>query len=237
MKYRDPVASALAFIEAYFPECDVAFLAGSVVRGEATATSDLDIVVLTGREAAPYRESFLWEGWPIEVFVHNEPSLFDYFDRGAMPILQQMCVESIVLRDRDGTTAKRVKEEARRRLDAGPEPLAAEELDALRYSVTNILDDFSGSTSEGEDYFIAQELASECVRLVLLTNRRWLGHGKWTLRALRRFDPFLADQLTAALTEFYKSGDKVGLSAFAEAALLPVGGRLFEGYKASPKGK
>lgn len=40
-----PEMAAQLVIEKHFPNCQAALLAGSVVRGEATSTSDLDIVV------------------------------------------------------------------------------------------------------------------------------------------------------------------------------------------------
>jgi hypothetical protein len=235
----DFLEAGRAFIEAEFPECRAAFLAGSVVRGEATATSDLDIVVITDREDAPYRESFLWDGWPVEAFVHNERSILDFFESDARryrPSLQQMCAEGLVLRDIDGVGA-RTKEEARRQLDAGPEPLTPEELDRLRYTVTDLLDDFSGSVREEETYLIAHGLAEASVRLLLLGNGRWLGGGKWMLRALRAFDPVMANQLGGALKAFYKSEEKAGLVAFAEVVLERMGGRLFEGFRSPRKDK
>jgi hypothetical protein len=70
----------------------------------------------------------------------------------------------------------------------------------------------------------------QAAELVLLHNGRWLGTGKWLARALRRFDPDLAAQLTSALKAFYQAGSKEELVNFAEQALEPVGGRLFEGY-------
>ena len=42
----DAVEAALAVVERDCPTCLAAFLAGSVVQGEATATSDLDIMVI-----------------------------------------------------------------------------------------------------------------------------------------------------------------------------------------------
>jgi hypothetical protein len=232
----DPVALAEAFVGAEFPECDVAFLAGSVVRGEATSTSDLDIVVITGRQGTPYRESFLKGGWPIEVFVHNERSYLDFFasDRARYePKLQQMCLEGIVLRDPNGL-AERIREEARRQIEAGPEPLTSDKFDRLRYALTDLLDDFVGTDREEEAYFIAHDLASASARLILLSNGRWLGGGKWLLRALRSFDPALAEQLATSMSRFFRSGKKAQLIAFAEGALASVGGRLFEGYRNPP---
>lgn len=225
------------FVEADFPECRAAFLAGSVVRGEGTATSDLDVVIITDREGTPYRESFVRDGWPVEVFVHSEHSILDYFERDIkryQPSLQQMCAEGLLLRDTDGVGA-RTKEEARRQLEAGPEPLTPEELERLRYTVSDLLDDFTGSVRDEETYFISHDLAEASVRLLLLSNSRWPGGGKWILRALRAFDPIMADKLKSALTGLYKSGDKVGLEAFTESVLAPMGGRLFEGFRSPRK--
>ena len=60
-----------SIITSHFPNCDVALLGGSVARGEATKTSDLDIVIIDPSLSSCYRESFYSNGWPVEVFVHN----------------------------------------------------------------------------------------------------------------------------------------------------------------------
>ena len=52
----DAVEAALAVVERKCPTCLAAFLAGSVVRGEATATSDLDIMVIVPEGSPTYRE-------------------------------------------------------------------------------------------------------------------------------------------------------------------------------------
>ena len=41
-----PIEAAQNIITSQFPNCDVALLGGSVARGEATKTSDLDIVIV-----------------------------------------------------------------------------------------------------------------------------------------------------------------------------------------------
>jgi predicted nucleotidyltransferase len=232
-----PMEAARAFIERYFPECAAAFLAGSVVRGEGTATSDLDIVVITGREEVPFRQSFVESGWPIEVFVHNEESLRRYFASDVedfTPSLPVMCTEGIVLRDVDGL-AQRIRQGAEELLERGPEPLTPEQIEARRYFLTDLLDDLTGSQKHDEAMFIANNLAVKAAELLLLHNRQWIGHGKWLPRALKRFDPEVASQLTSALDTFYRTGDKDELIRFAEGALALAGGRLFEGYYSSGK--
>jgi predicted nucleotidyltransferase len=231
----DAIEVARAFVDQRFPEALAAFLAGSVIRGDATATSDLDIVVLTEREEAPFRESLREGGWPIELFVHTPDSLRRYLARDIdrrRPVLIRMCDEGIVLRDRAGTAA-RVKEEARELLSRGPAALAEEEIDQRRYGVTDLLDDFEGCEDRLEGLFIAAELAAAAAELLLLRQGRWIGRGKWVPRALRELDPRLVEQLAVAMRAFAESGTKDGLIRFAEDALAPSGGRLFEGYRAS----
>ena len=44
-KKLEPFTAAKKFIAKRFPDCQGAVLAGSIVRGEETVTSDLDIVI------------------------------------------------------------------------------------------------------------------------------------------------------------------------------------------------
>ena len=231
----DALDAARAFIDQQFPECTAAFLAGSTLRGEATATSDLDIVIITPKEGTPYRESFLAFGWPIETFVHNFNSCLAYFASDASersPSLPLMCVEGVILRDRDGT-APRIRDAARAILEQGPPPLNEADVARIRYMVTDALDDFIGTSTPGENYLIAGRLAEVAAQFLLAYHRQWSGDGKWLIRALKRFDAEKAQQLTTALERFYRQGSKDELVHFAGQVLEPVGGRLFEGYKAA----
>ena len=70
-----PAAIATKIQKDRYPNSDIIFLAGSVARGEGTATSDLDLVVVFQQLPAAYRESFQFEGWPVEAFVHDPETL------------------------------------------------------------------------------------------------------------------------------------------------------------------
>jgi hypothetical protein len=231
----DALAAADAFVAERFPVCVVALLAGSVVRGEATPTSDLDIVIVTTIAAtpdAPYRESFVAFGWRIEAFVHTAESYPHFFASDTArrrPSLPRMCAEGVVLRDAGGL-AQRIKDEARHLLERGPVPLTTAELDAYRYRVTDLLDDLEGSTRLAETIFIANELAVAASELILLHHGQWIGLGKWVHRAMARFDPARAERLSAALLALYRDESVDALGHFAEEALAAVGGRLFAGY-------
>ena len=99
---RDSKEAARRFIETNHPECQGAMLAGSCARGEATATSDLDIIILYSGKDRAYRESLLFEGWPVEVFVYTGEAYQNFFasdtERG-IPSMPRMVSEAIVLKD------------------------------------------------------------------------------------------------------------------------------------------
>jgi predicted nucleotidyltransferase len=227
-----PVESARAFVAERFPEARAAIVGGSPIRGDATETSDLDILILTDRPEAPFRASYRDKGWPIEAFVHTEESLRQFFAADVerrRPSLPTVADEGVILVNVGGA-AGRIKEEAGALLQRGPAPLTEEQQEDWRYSLTDLLDDFTGAGPFEEGMFIAGALATEAAYLLLSMNRQWIGNGKWALRSLARFDPTMAGRLAAALEAYYRWEDRAPLVEFAEEVLAQAGGRLFEGY-------
>lgn len=233
----DPVETARWFVEEHFPEARAAIVGGSVIRGEGTPTSDLDIVLITDRDDAPLRASYLFMGWPIEAFAHTAESLPQWMLKDAArgrPSLCKMCAEGVVVRD-DGGLAARAKAEAEMLLKLGPPSATPEEIEDRRYGLTDLLDDFLGAASADEGIFIANDLAVAIGNLMLLRHARWQGSGKWVPRALRQLDPSFTETLIGALHAYYSTGAKHLLIEIAERTLDDAGGRLFEGYYRSAK--
>lgn len=228
----DPIDSGRQFVESQFPEAVVVFVMGSFLRGQGTPTSDLDIVIITDRDDAPFRASYLAHGWPIEAFVHTRESWRWYFASDAQSVripLPSMCAEGVIIRDHDGL-ADEIKREARTLIARGPKPLSLDEIEDLRYALTDALDDFIGVPSLEEGIFAAVQVAERSVQLRLRLAGHWIGAGKWIPRTLRQVDPAKADELRDALERYCRHGDKRPLIRFAEQALQKVGGRLFAGY-------
>ena len=77
-----------------YPDASAVFAAGSLVRGEGTAHSDLDLVVVYPAFSSAYRESFRFQGYLAESFVHDPGTLGYFFsevDRpSGIPVLPQM---------------------------------------------------------------------------------------------------------------------------------------------------
>ncbi|MGP4078463.1 nucleotidyltransferase domain-containing protein [Pseudalkalibacillus sp. R45] len=228
---KEPLKAATQFINMYFQGCDAALLAGSVIRGEATATSDLDIVIFDCSVPSSYRESFLALGWPIEVFVHNFSSYKQVFKSDyerARPSIQRMISEGIILEGEE--IIDPIKKEAKEMLDDGPEVWSTETIRLKRYFITDTLDDFIGSSNRPEEIFIANTLAELVSEFVLRTNRKWIGSSKWIVRALEQYDPTFTAQFIEAFDSFYKHDDKNKVIKLVDEILQPFGGRLFKGF-------
>ena len=227
----NPIEAGHQFIKVYFPHCQGALLAGSVVRGEATETSDLDIVIFDNTIHASYRESLIEFGWAIEVFVHNLISYKSFFESDcerARPSLPRMVLEGIVLKDEEIIDS--IKKEAKEMLENGPAKWSTETIQIKRYFITDALDDFKGCSNRAEELFIANRLAELVSEFVLRTNRHWIGESKWLVRSLKQYDEQFAHQFVEAFDLFYKMGDKKQVIYLVESILEPFGGPLFEGF-------
>ncbi|EGA90974.1 hypothetical protein GPDM_02490 [Planococcus donghaensis MPA1U2] len=230
-KKLEPVKAAELFINKHFPQCQGALLAGSVVRGESTDTSDLDLVVFDQKLSSSYRESFLAYGWQIEVFVHNQSTYKSYFlsdYERARPSMPQMVVEGMVLKDNGMITA--IKQEARKLLETGPKEWSTETIVQKRYFLTDSLDDFIGCNDRAEGIFIAATLAELVSEFILRVNKRWIGNSKWIVRSLKAYDVEFAHDYVIAFDEYYKTSEKLKVVQLVDRVLEPYGGRLFEGF-------
>ncbi|WP_313894868.1 nucleotidyltransferase domain-containing protein [Psychrobacillus sp.] len=227
----EPFEAAKEFISLHFPNCQGAVLAGSVVRGEATHTSDLDIVVFSKDLISAYRESLIVGGWPIEVFAHNFSSYKNYFEsdcKRAKPSLPKMVAEGLLLVD--SGIMESIQSEARQLLANGPEQWSSDTITMKQYFITDALDDFIGSTKRDEEIFIAGSLATLTSEFVLRTNGKWIGESKWIVRALRNYDDKFAERFVEAFDLYYKTGDKHKVINIVENILEHYGGRLFDGF-------
>lgn len=228
----EAVATARRLVTGRFPDARCAWLAGSVVAGTATSTSDLDIVVLLDGPPAPFRESLVHEDIPVELFVHTLGSIAHYRakDRSRrQPTMARLIAGGVVLVDRDNVAA----DLATACLDevlAGPDPLPQHEIDAARYHVTDLLADLEGAVDETERAVLVAALWEQAARLLLGHDQQWQGSGKGLLRALQARDRALGDDRGARLTEGLTAGP-AALDDAVRGVLEHCGGALFAGYR------
>jgi hypothetical protein len=226
-----PFEASKQFINKYFPECHVAVLAGSAARGNHTVTSDLDIVIIDNTQTNDYRESFVDFGWRIEAFVYKGTSYRDRFSadrKNARPVLACMLIEGIVIKD-NGSVAS-IKQEAQKFLINGPEPLTKEFINASRYFMFDLLDDFKDSASYEEALMTLSTISIQFSDFILRVNGQWSGRGKTATRALFQYDKDLAQNFFDTLSQYYQYQNKEPFIRFVDDFYKSHGGPLFEGF-------
>lgn len=182
----DYAGRALAFVQASLPHARFAFLGGSAATGAATATSDLDILVIVeSQQPVSYIETVEHNDQLIEAFVYDRAS-FDWWmqrDLAARrPVLLRLAAHGIVLTGSD--EAHGIQARMRELLARGPEPLNAAENAARRYALSAGMDDLEAARSEAEEYAIAAVVFKDAAELTLLGAGKWVGTGKWLVREL-----------------------------------------------------
>jgi predicted nucleotidyltransferase len=237
MQVDDAVTTARALVAERFPDARAAWLAGSVVSGNATATSDLDVTVLLPGPPAPFRESLEYDGWPVELFVHSRETVAHWIAKDLerrRPTLVRLISSGVVLLDLDGTGTA-LAEECDAILSAGPGPLSTAELDSMRYGLTDLLDDLADSAEPVTTAAVAVATWEAAARLLLAADGRWWGTAKWLVRELRDYDAVHGTSYTLRLHAGLAAAlvrDAVLLAVVVEEILDGVGGRLWVGYRA-----
>lgn len=141
---HSPIFAAKDLFDSRYQGADAVLVAGSVVRGEASQHSDLDLVVIFPKVRAAYRESFTHMGWPVEAFIHDLETLRYFFYRIDQPAGSSTLCE-MVKEGLEVPTACKATVEAKHLagevLLAGPPPLTFEEIEDRRYHISEMIDD------------------------------------------------------------------------------------------------
>ncbi|TCC49802.1 nucleotidyltransferase domain-containing protein [Kribbella capetownensis] len=227
----DPKDLARQLVVEQYPDARAAWLGGSVARGDASSTSDLDITVLLDGPPAPLRKSLEYGGWPVELFVHTEKSLAYFSDKDQkrrQPTMMRLVGESVVLLDRDGSGAH-FQQAGQAEVAAGPAPLSTSELELLRYTITGLLDDLADASGDVRTA-LCSALWQDAARLLLTGARHWSGTGKGLLREVMAYDESQGTDHATALMDGVRAEDD-SLVEEVDRILQPYGGRLFSGFE------
>jgi len=216
-----------------YPEADVIFLAGSVVRGEGTKTSDLDIVVVYDSLPNAYRDSYHFGGWPVEAFIHD-PQTLEYFIRkdasSGVPTMSAMLSEGIEL-PLPSELSQRLKQRAKETLLAGPPLWKAKDIDSSRYLISDLIEDIKAPRTRSEMYATASQLYNAISNHYLRSQGLWSAKGKTIPRRLHKIDDAFAERFEGAFESVFAQGQLESVIALAMDVIAANGGFLFEGYR------
>lgn len=216
-----------------FSDAQVAFCAGSLLRGEGTRHSDIDLVVIFASLKQARRESFIYDNVPVEAFLHDAATLqyfFEYVDAASgVPSLPRMVNEGVIVR---GTlsVARQYKLRAAEILAGGPAPLTAEQVRNTAYLITDLVDDLRAPRSKAELVATGARLYQVMGDFALRSKCRWSATGKHIVRQLGGEDPGFCRQFTDAFEDMFATGDATKVISLAERMLAQYGGFVFDGF-------
>lgn len=233
-----PVEAALEIFHARHAGARLLFLAGSVMRGEGTPSSDLDLVVVYEHLPTAYRESFTHAGWPVETFV-NDPETLGYFleadAESGFPSMLNMVLEG---RETPAPCelSQSLKRTAAELLAAGPRALSDEELQSRRYFLTDNVDDIRHPRSDAELVATGAPMYAALSDFYLRSRGVWSAKGKTIPRRLREVDAPFAARFREAFEILFVEKRSREVIALVRDVLAPFGGFLFDGYKLDATG-
>jgi hypothetical protein len=236
---KDLIKITKQILDDRYPDADVIFLSGSLLRGEGTPYSDLDLIVIFERLPHAWRESFNFQGYPVEAFVHD-PETFNYFIfefgiPSGQSAMAHMVAEGVEV---PGPTeiSQSLKRITTDLIAAGPPELSDEDERKLRYTITNLIDDIRQPRSKEELVASGAELYSALANYYFRTNGLWSAVNKSIPRRFSKANPELYSLFREGFDQLFAGGKSDKVIALAEEILKRHGGFLFDGYKheASP---
>lgn len=231
---HSPLYVTKELLETRYKGAETIFLAGSVVRGEASTYSDLDLVVVYPKVETAYRESFFHGGWPVEAFIHD-PETLRYFFQQVDPKIGRATLAEMISEGHEipGPTdfSSSLKQMATETLRQGPPALSEEEIQDYRYHISELIDDIREPRTRQELIAAATLVYNELAEFYFRSQRGWTGSGKAILKRMKKADPAFARRFGEAFDVLFSTGHTSRVIELAEEIMAPQGGFLFEGYR------
>lgn len=212
--------------------------AGSIIQGEGTIGSDLDLIVLYEKLDHGYREAFFFEGLPVEVFVHDPETLQAFIDsdhKSAHSAMFHMLATGVVLPEECEISGK-LRRYGQMKLDAGAPPMTAEREASLRYVISDRIDDLKGERPLYEQRALLYSIYENMAELLLRKKGQFLAMSKRIPRQMKDADPAFMQTLDKVMVAGHQeTGVTAAEIQILEDLLTQLGGYNFDNYyRAAP---
>ncbi len=169
---------------------------GTIVRGEAGPTSDLDLYVI---HTQPKRQRLQkrFNGVPAEIFVNPPAAIERYIKeerRFTRPLTAHMLATGFVVLDRHPVVTELIRR-ARQELDAGPGPSDLQ-LTRVRYGIVCLYEDAVDVREHDPEnaFLILTQAVERALQYPFWVSGRWLPRQKRLLRVLAEEQPDLVEK-------------------------------------------
>jgi predicted nucleotidyltransferase len=195
-RYRRAIAAVLADYRRR-PEILAVIVAGSIIRGEGAATSDLDFWIPVNSDYRQ-RKSFLVGDVPVEIFMNPPEQILNYIASGDYHAMAMMGDGLLLwVREESRELIIRLRKWCRAGYALGPPALGEEARKARRYAIIDQLQDAHDilRTDPAMSSLLMGRVVEQALNLYYAERRIWLPKGKRLLADLRARDPELAVRL------------------------------------------
>lgn len=231
---NEPLPTIQKLIKERYKEAKAVFWAGSVLQNQGTYSSDLDLVIVIESLPQAYREAFVYEGWPIDAFIHDLDTL-RYFcwkleaSDGRPALINMILHGHEILKPNElSSEAKAIAGEA---LAKGPDSWSQAQIDKERFFITDILDDIKFPKNKEEQITSAVHLFEPLLQFYFRSKKKWSASGKSLIHLFKAENPDLAKEWIVAFQGLVKTGDDSGIETVVTKILEPHGGYFWDGFK------
>jgi hypothetical protein len=236
---NDPLPTIQKLLKERYVNAKAVFWAGSVAANQGTSASDLDLVIVFEEVAHAYREAFIYDGWPIDAFIHDMDTLRYFFEESrtgnGISGLSYM-----ILNGREVTNpsafSENVKTLTQEVLNAGPATWNQDQIDKERFLITDVLDDIKNPVGRDEQIASAAWLLEALGQFYFRSQNKWCASGKSIIRYLKNDNPDLATEFTQSFESLFQTGSTVLLELLVKKILESYGGLFWDGFRSdAPK--
>ncbi|MBK9324752.1 MAG: nucleotidyltransferase domain-containing protein [Bdellovibrionaceae bacterium] len=233
LQRKSPFEVSKNILRERYPKAEVAFVAGSFNRNEETKYSDIDLVVVFSKLEAAWRESFVYDGWPVEAFVHDPETLNYFFNevdgKDGTPSLPMMVIEGPSIPE-DNSLSKKLKKLAQAVIDKGPPKWSKDTIYHNRYMITDLIDDIREPRNQNEANAVLGSLHETLGNFYFRANGMWSASRKHIPRKLKKINSDLHIKWVTAFNDAF-CGKTEEVIQLATEITEPFGGLLFDGYR------
>lgn len=235
----DPLLTLQKLVQERYAKAKAIFWAGSVAQDQGTSASDLDLVIVFEAIPYAYREAFIFDGWPIDAFIHDCDTLRYFFEEGrsgkGISGLNWMILNGRVITE-PNSFSENIKALAQKVLNAGPAIWNQEQIDRERFLITDVLEDIQCPVSRDEQIASAARLLETLGQFYFRSQNKWCASGKSLIRYLKKDNPELAKEFIQAFESVFETGNAALLELVVKKILAPYGGVFWHGFRSdAPK--
>jgi predicted nucleotidyltransferase len=226
----DPNELVFALSKTRYTSCDSIFFCGSASRGEQTAFSDVDIIVLFDRLSRARRETFRQGGWLVDAQIHDVETLNHLVVTDARlgsSIVAKMIVDGIVV-PKMTTRSELIVQVASKLIAAGPPP---QDFSGVRYMVANIITDLKQTQDRHEILALGVDLYKMLATFYFRSKQEWAVSKKMIPKVLKVLDPDMEQRLHKVFITLFADSDYAPVVQLAEDLLASVGGPIYENFQ------